>query len=103
MDAAVRGLDRGAAFAEGHHLSADLIASVPSTKIGQMISGAEAAQLLGLLKGRRPIEQTKQQAAIAAELTVQERVLLFRLASGTEGTGRRHRRDSDRNARPRLG
>jgi hypothetical protein len=53
MDAAVRGLDRGAPFAEGHHLSADLIASVPSTKIGQMISGAEAAQLLGLLKGRR--------------------------------------------------
>jgi hypothetical protein len=53
MDAAVSGLDRGAPLAEGHHLSADLIASVPSTKIGQMISGAEAAQLLGLLKGRR--------------------------------------------------
>jgi hypothetical protein len=53
MDAAVRGLDRGSPFAEGHHLSADLIASVPSTKVGQMISGAEAAQLLSLLKGRR--------------------------------------------------
>jgi hypothetical protein len=53
MDAAVRGLDRGAPFAEGHHLSVDLIASVSLTKIGRMMSGAEAAQLLRLLKGRR--------------------------------------------------
>jgi hypothetical protein len=43
MDAAVRGLDRGAPFAEGHHLNVDLIASVSSTKIGRMMSGAEAA------------------------------------------------------------
>jgi hypothetical protein len=52
-DAAARRLDAGAPFAEGHHLSADLMASVPSTKIGRMMSGVEAAQLMHQLKARR--------------------------------------------------
>jgi hypothetical protein len=51
-DAAVRGLDRGAPFAEGHYLSADLMASVSSTQIGRMMSGGQATQLMRLLKGR---------------------------------------------------
>jgi hypothetical protein len=36
-DAAVSGLDGGAPFAEGHPLSAKLMASVPPAKIGQML------------------------------------------------------------------
>jgi hypothetical protein len=52
-DAAVRGLDGGAPFAEGHPLSAKLMASVPATKIGRMLSGSEAVRLISLLEGRR--------------------------------------------------
>jgi hypothetical protein len=52
-DAAMRGLDGGAPFAEGHPLSAKVMASVPSTKIGRMMSGSEAAKLISLLETRR--------------------------------------------------
>jgi hypothetical protein len=52
MDAAVSGLDAGAPFAEGHPLSAKLMASVPRAKIGRMMSGSEAAKI-SLLEGRR--------------------------------------------------
>jgi hypothetical protein len=51
-DAAASGLDAGAPFAEGHPLSAKLMASVPPTKIGRMMTGSEAARLIGLLEGR---------------------------------------------------
>jgi hypothetical protein len=44
----------------------------------------------------------KDASTIAAELAVSERVLLFCLASGWMGAGWRHRRNGDRNARPRL-
>jgi hypothetical protein len=53
MDATVAGLDAGAPFAEGHPLSAKLMASVPPTKIGRMLSGSEAVRLISLLEGRR--------------------------------------------------
>ena len=36
----------GAPFAEGHELSARLMASVPPTQVGRTMSGAEAAELL---------------------------------------------------------
>jgi len=52
-DAALRGLDAGAPFAEGHPLSTKVIASVPSAKIGRMMSGSEAAKLITLLETRR--------------------------------------------------
>ena len=42
----------GAPFAEGHELSARLMASVPPTQVGRMMSGAEAAELLRRLEGR---------------------------------------------------
>jgi hypothetical protein len=53
IDATVAGLDAGAPFAEGHPLSAKLVASVPPAKIGRIMSGSEAAQLIRLLEGRR--------------------------------------------------
>jgi hypothetical protein len=53
MEATVSGLDAGAPFAEGHPLSDKLMASVPPAKIGRMMSGSEAAQLIRLLQGRR--------------------------------------------------
>jgi hypothetical protein len=52
-DAALHGLDGGAPFAEGHSLSAKLMASISSTKIGRMMSGSEAAKLITLLETRR--------------------------------------------------
>jgi hypothetical protein len=52
-DAAASGLDAGAPFAEGHPLSAKLMASVPPAKIGRMMSASEAAKLISLLEGRR--------------------------------------------------
>ena len=42
----------GAPFAEGHELSARLMASVDPTQVGRMMSGAEAAELLRRLEGR---------------------------------------------------
>jgi hypothetical protein len=53
INAAVRGVDAGAPFTEGHHLSANLVASVPPTQIGRMMSGAEATQLIHRLDARR--------------------------------------------------
>jgi hypothetical protein len=46
MSAAVRRIVVDAPFAEGHELSAKLIALVPPTKIGQMLSLTEAMQLI---------------------------------------------------------
>jgi hypothetical protein len=52
-NATVRGIvAAGAPFAEGHELSARLMASVPPTQVGRMMSGAEAAELLRRLEGR---------------------------------------------------
>jgi hypothetical protein len=42
----------GAPFAEGHELSANLIALVPPTQIGRMMSGTEAMQLIRRLEDR---------------------------------------------------
>jgi hypothetical protein len=53
MNAAVRGVDAGAPFTKGHHLSPNLMASVPPTQIGRMMSGAEATQLIHRLDARR--------------------------------------------------
>jgi hypothetical protein len=53
MNAAVRGIDAGAPFAEGHELSANLMALVSPTQFGRMMSGAETAQLIRRLEGRR--------------------------------------------------
>jgi hypothetical protein len=52
MRASVQGLAAGALFAEGHELSARLMALAPSTKVGRMLSGAEATELIGLLDAR---------------------------------------------------
>jgi hypothetical protein len=57
MNAAERSIAVGAALAEGHELSARLMASVPPTQVGRMLSGAEAAELLRRLDARlRPGE-----------------------------------------------
>jgi hypothetical protein len=57
MNAAVRSIAAGAPFAEGHQLSARLMASVPPTQVGRMLSGAEAAELIRRLDARsRPGE-----------------------------------------------
>jgi hypothetical protein len=42
----------GAPFAGGHELSANLIALVPPTQIGRMMSGTEAMQLIRRLEDR---------------------------------------------------
>ena len=46
MNAAVRDIAAGAPFAEGYELSARLMASVPPTQVGRMMSAAEAAELI---------------------------------------------------------
>ena len=46
MNAAVRRIAAGVPFAEGHQLSPKLIALVPPTKIGRMLSRIEAIQLI---------------------------------------------------------
>ena len=40
-------------FGETHELSAKMMTSVPPTQIGRMMSGAEAAQMIGRLVERR--------------------------------------------------
>jgi hypothetical protein len=52
MNAAVRGIAAGAPFAEGHEVSANLIALVPPTQIGRMLSGTEAMRLIRRLEDR---------------------------------------------------
>jgi hypothetical protein len=52
MNAAVCNIAAGAPFAEGHELSARLMASVPSTQVGRMLSGAEAGELIRRLDAR---------------------------------------------------
>ena len=52
MNAAVRTIAAGAPFAEGHELSARLMASVPPTQVGRMLSGAEAGELIRRLDAR---------------------------------------------------
>jgi hypothetical protein len=52
MNAAVRTIAAGAPFAEGHELSARLMASVPPTHVGRMLSGAEAGELICRLDAR---------------------------------------------------
>jgi hypothetical protein len=60
LKTAVRGIDAGAPFAKGHLLGTELVALVPPTQIGRMLSGNEAAKLLARfdgLKHRRPKKQ----------------------------------------------
>jgi hypothetical protein len=46
MNAAVRKIAAGLPFAEGHQLSPKLIALIPPTKFGRMLSRTEAMQLI---------------------------------------------------------
>jgi hypothetical protein len=52
MNAAVQSIAAGAPFAEGHELSARLMALVPPTQVGRMLSGAEAGELIRRLDAR---------------------------------------------------
>src|ERR1700722_4046626 len=52
MTAAVRSIAAGAPFAEGHELSARLMASVPPRQAGRMLSGVEAGELIRRLDAR---------------------------------------------------
>ena len=52
INAAAWSIAAGAPFAEGYELSARLMASVPPTQVGRMMSGAEAAELLRRLEDR---------------------------------------------------
>ena len=57
LKAAVSGVDVGAPFAKGHLLGAEIVALVPPTQIGRMLSENEAAKLLARFEGlkhRRP-------------------------------------------------
>jgi hypothetical protein len=54
VNASVRGVDADAPFAEGHKLGAELIAAVPSSQTGRLLSGGEAAMPLGRLESRKP-------------------------------------------------
>jgi hypothetical protein len=54
MNAAVQSIAAGAPFAEGHELSARLMALVPPTQVGRMLSGAEAGELSRLDARHRP-------------------------------------------------
>jgi hypothetical protein len=62
----VRSIFAGAPFAEGHELSARLMASVPPTQVGRMLSGAEAAELIRQLNSRRT--QRNDRPAIGGNL-----------------------------------
>jgi hypothetical protein len=58
---AIRGVGAGATFAEGHELSADQAALVPTGKIGRMLSADEAERLLSKLEAREPgVERPRQ-------------------------------------------
>jgi hypothetical protein len=50
MNAAVRRIAAGLPFAEGHQLNAKLIALIPPTKIGRMLSRTETMELIRLLE-----------------------------------------------------
>jgi hypothetical protein len=52
MNAASRSIPAGAPFAEGHELSARLMACVPPTQVDRMLCGAEAAELIRRLDAR---------------------------------------------------
>jgi hypothetical protein len=52
INASVRTIAGGMPFAEGHELSARLVALVPPSQIGRMLPGAEAAELLRHFGGR---------------------------------------------------
>jgi hypothetical protein len=58
---AIRGVGAGATFADGHELSADQAALVPTGKIGRMLSAGEAERLLAKLEARKPdVERPRQ-------------------------------------------
>jgi hypothetical protein len=59
-NAVARGLAAGVPFGEAHELSTEMMTSVLPTKIGRMMSGAEAAQMIvRLVQGRvKPEEMT---------------------------------------------
>ena len=59
-DAVTRGFGGGEPFGEVHELSAKMMTSTPSTQIGRLMSGAEAARVIGrLVEGRgKPEEMT---------------------------------------------
>ncbi len=50
MNAAVRRIAAGLPFAEGHQLSPKLIALIPPTKIGRMLSRTETMELIRQLE-----------------------------------------------------
>jgi hypothetical protein len=50
MNAAVRRIAAGLPFAEGHQLSPKLIALIPPTQIGRMLSRTEAMELIRWLE-----------------------------------------------------
>src|ERR1700730_2820004 len=58
---AIRVVGAGATFADGHELSADKAALVPTGKIGRMLSAGEAKRLLTKLEARKPgVERPRQ-------------------------------------------
>jgi hypothetical protein len=58
---AIRGVGAGATFADGHELSTDQAALVPTGNIGRMLSADEAERLLTKLKARKPdVERPRQ-------------------------------------------
>jgi hypothetical protein len=59
LEAAARGIDAGAPFAEGHELSSTLVASILPSQIGRKMSGAEAAELIRWLEDSRPSERPR--------------------------------------------
>jgi hypothetical protein len=57
-DAVTRGFGGGEPFGEVHELTAKMMASAPSAKIGTMMSGAEAARVIArLVQGRVKSEE----------------------------------------------
>jgi hypothetical protein len=52
-NAVARGLAADASFGEAYELGAKMMKSVPPTQIGKMMSGVEAAQMIGRLVERR--------------------------------------------------
>jgi hypothetical protein len=70
LKAAVRSIDRGAPFATGHLLGAELVALVPPTQIGRMLSGAEAAKLLARFEGLKHRRPDRRPRSAGAQATI---------------------------------